>query len=261
MDNKGLQRNTQLQKSQSDIASIDTIVLDKTIFSNVFEKDIRRVYIYKKSERLAKAIQLILPAFKDTRSIRDRLSHVALALIDAGVLPPQEAREKLSRELLTLSSVLAVARSGGMLSAMNTEIISREAHNLLQEVAGYDDQRVTLEDMPSLSAFVKSAQGSGKGHIVTKKMSDNTANDKGHGVKQLPKTSKNGRTDSVLSILKSKGPSRIKDISMLIRDVSEKTIQRELQNLISQGLVQKEGERRWTIYTYIGVGDTESKSA
>jgi hypothetical protein len=34
----------------------------------------------------------------------------------------------------------------------------------------------------------------------------------------------------------------------MIRDVSEKTIQRELQALIDSGEVVKRGERRWTQY-------------
>jgi DeoR/GlpR family transcriptional regulator of sugar metabolism len=77
---------------------------------------------------------------------------------------------------------------------------------------------------------------------------------KGHTNGQISQGHKNGRAGSIVSILKSKGPSRIKDISMLMREVSEKTIQRELQLLIQKGQVEKSGERRWTIYTYIGTG-------
>ena len=59
---------------------------------------------------------------------------------------------------------------------------------------------------------------------------------------------KNGRKDTILAVLKEKGPSDIKDISGIIREVSEKTIQRELQSLIDLGKVKKTGERRWTTY-------------
>jgi predicted HTH transcriptional regulator len=40
----------------------------------------------------------------------------------------------------------------------------------------------------------------------------------------------------------------IKDIRTAITGCSEKTIQRELANLISQGLIKREGERRWSVY-------------
>jgi DNA-binding HxlR family transcriptional regulator len=35
----------------------------------------------------------------------------------------------------------------------------------------------------------------------------------------------------------------------MIRGVSEKTIQRELGALIESGLVMKQGERRWSVYS------------
>ena len=63
----------------------------------------------------------------------------------------------------------------------------------------------------------------------------------------MPKE-KSGRRDAVLSVLRSKGPLYIKDISTVIRDVSEKTIQRELQALVAEGVVARTGERRWTSY-------------
>ncbi len=56
------------------------------------------------------------------------------------------------------------------------------------------------------------------------------------------------RQQAIISILRTKGPSYIKDISMVIRDVSEKTIQRELQALVMSGAIQRQGDRRWTQY-------------
>ena len=75
-------------------------VLEKSIFSNIFDKDIKRVFIYKKAERLAKAIHLITPAFQNTPSLRDRIDSIAVGLVDAAILSPGPARTALSRELL-----------------------------------------------------------------------------------------------------------------------------------------------------------------
>jgi DeoR/GlpR family transcriptional regulator of sugar metabolism len=54
-----------------------------------------------------------------------------------------------------------------------------------------------------------------------------------------------------LSVIKNKGTASIKDISTLVRGVSEKTIQRELSALISSGSVLKQGERRWSTYSLL----------
>jgi DeoR/GlpR family transcriptional regulator of sugar metabolism len=52
-----------------------------------------------------------------------------------------------------------------------------------------------------------------------------------------------------LSLIRSKKTVSIKDISSMIRGVSEKTVQRELISLIEQRIVLKQGERRWSTYS------------
>jgi len=264
MDAKGQNKDTQMAKTPDTRAHFDDFVLDKGIFSNIFEKDIRRVYIYKKAERLAKAIHLIAPAFRNSPSLRDRLDQVAVGLVDAAILPPASARTALSRELLALSSVLSIARTSGMLSSMNVELIGREAHQLLQEVASYEEPRLFLDDAPSLAELAKdvatagarearaSAQASSarvsapapRMHADRSRPVSDTTSDKGH-----IKDKNTNRREAIKSVLKSKGPSYIKDISTVIRDVSEKTIQRELQAMVDEGEIAKEGERRWTTYS------------
>jgi hypothetical protein len=62
------------------------------------------------------------------------------------------------------------------------------------------------------------------------------------------RTKGESRKDKVMAIIKDKGEATIKDIAELITDCSEKTIQRELQSLINEGMVVREGERRWSKY-------------
>ncbi len=285
MQDKGHTKDTKLSKTTENGSRISDFVLDKFIFSNVFEKDIRRIYIYRKSERLAKALQLIAPAFVAAPSLRNRLDGIAVGLIDAAILPPTSAREALSRELLALSSILSVARTGGFLSGMNADLITREAHLLLQEIASYEEPRLFMEEVQTLAELAKQApdvrdlnreneysldnsemdrsdeitvrnsagaartmgvenKGQHKGHIKdTKEVSSNRS-------KGIDGNSE--RQEAIITILRTKGPSFIKDISTLIREVSEKTIQRELQLLVSKGIIQREGDRRWTKYSIEG---------
>lgn len=255
MSDKGQQKDTNSLRAHESSASLDNFVLDKSIFSNIFEKDIRRVYIYKKAERLAKAIHLVAPAFHNSPALRNRVDTIAVGLVDAAVLPPAPAREALSRELLALSSVLSIARVGGLLSVMNAELIAREAHTLLQEIASYEEPRLFMEEAPTLAALFKSI-GSGREPnapfqpretqrpLATRPPA--VKDNQGHVSDKAVST---GRREAILSVLKSKGPSYIKDISTVIRDVSEKTIQRELAVLVSEGAITRTGERRWTTYT------------
>ncbi len=237
----------------------EDFVLDKGIFNNIFDKDIRRVFIYKKTERLAKALHLVAPAFADSRSLKDRIDSVAIAMVDAATLPPGVARTALSRELLLLSSLLSVARTGGILSAMNADIIAREAHALLQEVAVYEEPRIFLDDAPTLSELAKDMPKrelpASERHVPEKASEQRGApagRRKGQTVKDTGDKTKvhiKDRQDAILSVIRTKGSVSIKDISTLIRDVSEKTIQRELISLVAAGAVTKRGERRWSVYS------------
>jgi hypothetical protein len=236
-------------------------VLEKSIFNSIFEKDIRRVFIYKKSERLAKAIHLIAPAFAESVSLRNRLDLIAIGLVDAAILPSGAARTALSRELLALSSVLSIARTGGLLSPMNVELITHEAHMLLQEIAAYEEPRLFLDDAPTLSSIAKKtlAQDAAQHADVTRAKHSAAARptgsraasgNKGH-IKDTGRAEGHvkDRQEAILSVIKNKGTASIKDISTLIRGVSEKTIQRELILLIEAGFVSKQGERRWSTYS------------
>ncbi|MEZ4195038.1 MAG: hypothetical protein R3B53_01405 [Candidatus Paceibacterota bacterium] len=57
------------------------------------------------------------------------------------------------------------------------------------------------------------------------------------------------RASRIKTVLEAKPEATIKDISEVITDVSEKTIQRELNSLIEKGQVVREGERRWSKYS------------
>ncbi len=59
---------------------------------------------------------------------------------------------------------------------------------------------------------------------------------------------KKERRDAIMKAIRSKGTVTIKDISENITGCSEKTIQRDLQELIQHGVLIREGEKRWAVY-------------
>lgn len=59
---------------------------------------------------------------------------------------------------------------------------------------------------------------------------------------------KDSRRSLIISFLKGKDWTSIKDISDAIGGCSAKTIQRELSDLVQQGVLKKKGDRRWSRY-------------
>jgi len=60
---------------------------------------------------------------------------------------------------------------------------------------------------------------------------------------------KNARQSIIINLLKRKKEIMIKDVSPLIHNCSEKTIQRELLAMVKAGILKKEGEKRWSKYS------------
>ncbi len=219
----------------------EDIVLDKSIFSKVFNKDIRRVFIYKRAERLGNALCLIAPAFRDSVSLKERLEDISLTLSLAATKPDASFREALSRELLALSSVLSMARVGGLLSPMNVDILASEVHLLLEDISTYEEPRLTLGEAPTLANLAKHVPSAvpptpSRERVPIK---DKKPVNKGHIE----------RKESIMSLIRQKKEASIKDISTSILGISEKTIQRELQALIISGHIVRRGERRWSTYS------------
>jgi DNA-binding transcriptional ArsR family regulator len=59
------------------------------------------------------------------------------------------------------------------------------------------------------------------------------------------------RAGRIKTVLEAKPQATVKDVAEIITDVSEKTIQRELNSLIEKGQVIREGERRWSRYSVV----------
>lgn len=58
-----------------------------------------------------------------------------------------------------------------------------------------------------------------------------------------------GRRNTIIKLIKDLKEVTIKEVSNIVPDVSEKTIQRELLNLVSEGVLKKTGEKRWSKYS------------
>ena len=57
------------------------------------------------------------------------------------------------------------------------------------------------------------------------------------------------RRNTILELLQDKDFVTVKDVTDTIQGCSSKTLQRELLSLVSEGILKKEGERRWSTYS------------
>ena len=187
-----------------------------------------------KLEKLASALYLISSFFDDKEPMKWRIRTLSTDLVSERV----KDKSSTAREMLSLFSM---AKTVGLVSEMNYNILINELSKLVQEAEKPLDLtflRETITDERSLP------QPQRTGHIK-----DNTLDKpvlKEFGVVSVKK---NSRQSIIIGILKRKKEIMIKDVSSLINGCSEKTIQRELSTMVQTGILKKIGEKRWSRYS------------
>jgi hypothetical protein len=162
--------------------------------------------------------------------------------------------EKLS---LKLMSFLDIACISGLISKMNANILKSEFKIFLSELKGFSEQFKNTESDSVKNIFNDSKiLNINKGDTykneqvssveIKKENGLKNGNGKSNGYKR-----KDLRKNMLVDFIKGHNDASIKDIVPNIHGCSEKTIQRELLNLINEGKIKKIGERRWSRYSII----------
>ncbi len=224
------------------------------------------LFIFKKTEKITSALYLISGLLKDEEPIKWELRDKGINLISSSFtasssLPGDKNAviQSLFTAALETLSLLNVARISNLISEMNHRLLVREIDNIVvllrdhlamnAEKAGYVLSESFFKTPDMFTTGFKSDTRKGRvseTRIDKENDSQEERYVKGHDSLQQKKTS---RQETILTVLKDQSNLTIKDFSKVIKDCSEKTIQRELLDLVGRGLVKKEGERRWSRYS------------
>ncbi len=230
-----------------------------------FGDDKSFIFIYKKTEKLATALYMVTNLFGDSEpmkwTLRSKVSSLLsfiLSFKDVLKFREQEFLNLLKNNILEIVSLLEIANFSGLVSDMNFRILKDEFLNLIHFASSFEKKDVSsvkfgfeknffdihenkaVEMVNSEKSFIKTS------NVQYSLKDKNTVNNVVNDV-----TKKSNRQNSIISILAKNDNITIGTISQIIKDCSEKTIQRELINLIDRGLVKKTGERRWSRYSLI----------
>lgn len=230
------------------MGQIDTIkdvlgtefVYSKGFYNNVF----------KKTEKIVSAVFFILQrqeqqvSIKDESYIASEIQKTSLALLAllSETLITDEARahrhlHRVSQHLILLTSLVSVAVSGGVIAHAYGSIITAEIASVLDSVREYDGGGKGVAEKSRVQPAEK------KERVTSSPVESATAHT------SAPAVVTQDRKERILEIVRDKGHVSIKDISDTIKDVSEKSIQRDLNSLIEKGQIIRQGERRWSTYS------------
>ncbi len=255
---------------ESDKKNTQEVAVKNHDIISFFEKDAGFVFAFKKTEKLASAIYLITNLFDNTEPLKWTLRKKASELLSFTLLYKDIVNSSMSdflynakTNVLEIVSLLEVAMMGGLVSHMNFTIIKDEFSNLLDVLnSGSSAHRETAREsitsqyfnVPEIPGTFKQ-DGNAKYAPVadvqasTFRMSHSLIKDNHTQIIGKDELKRSNRQNTILSLIKKKKEVTIKDIAVVIKDCSEKTIQRELNTFISLGVLKRSGERRWSKYS------------
>jgi hypothetical protein len=222
--------------------------------------------VFKKTEKMVSVVFYILSYIERTernefhiKVMSDKAMQVHEAALASLALYEYEAREKIFPLEQALVALEGTFRIGNAARVLNDEILSLLLAELdlvqrylrnhfsmlvpisLREVGLGGDlsatKRTSLPSAPKERTLRPARVAIPKGdissdaHMVYSQLVD--------------------RGTRIKTVLEAIPEATIKDIAEVITDVSEKTIQRELNSLIEKGQVMRQGERRWSKYSLL----------
>ncbi|MBP6924314.1 MAG: hypothetical protein KBB78_01975 [Candidatus Pacebacteria bacterium] len=221
--------------------------------------------VFKRTEKLVSVIFYILSHTNTNKVtdmhvslIKDRALKTHEASLQTLRLQSHEVSEGLvpfQYALVDLESTLRIAESAGVIPQNINQLIFEQLiavqryltnHYLKGERISFDESTILENRKPAILPKAKTSldqRQAPRRRAVTIPEGD-ISSDAYFVYSKLT-----DRAERIKTVLEAKPQATIKDIADIITDVSEKTIQRELNSLIEKGQVVREGERRWSRYS------------
>jgi hypothetical protein len=188
-----------------------------------------------KGQKLVAAVFLVTAHLSDTSALKTHMRDSVLCLI----------KEEGTRALAVaraLTTILEGAAYAKEISSKNASIISYEVSRYIALEDTHADTVVSmfeLETVPPKMSFSPSSSASAP---QSKRLQKDTTQ------KSPEFVLKSQRKEDIMSFINSRSMTTLKDIQNAYPTLSEKTIQRDLAVLVSDGDIAKQGSKRWSLY-------------
>lgn len=226
-----------------------------------------KIFLFKKVERISLALYLSTNHLSDEVSLKTSVRSMADVLIkDILLFNRGESNmttvSKIKEDFLEIKSLISISMNCNLINQNNAQILLEEINRLSREIENQKDNFVgdtefkksffvveSRHKLPEASPEVRSEYKGHKGQEQKQPQVLENQINKEINKGQTEVSESNARTHEIMKIIKDNKKVTIKDISNQIKNVSEKTIQRELIKMVSLNLIKKEGERRWSTYS------------
>lgn len=248
------------QKDIKEIAEKDNDERFRSAFKTLLKNE-HHTFAVQKTEKLASALYMVTGFIPGDDPLRTRLRSCALDLVSTCV-DPDKARDSryqdgFSSRCLEIGTILKLAERAGFISSMNAHILCDEYAELASFVTNHHDKvfgnmsiHVQEEKVLISDNYGPKPASASQG---TRTQQNYTSSNPVRDTNTTPKKTVNSkrhsnRRDAILKLFNKKDKISIKDAVAAVEGCSDKTVQRELLSLVEEGVLLKEGERRWSTY-------------
>lgn len=212
------------------------VIKDKTLKDNhdlktIKDKNEYWKIVFLKTTKLTSALYLITNFLSDTEPLKIELRDKALSLLAA--VHEREPVGSLGY-IGHLIALLDIAMIGPMISVMNFSLVKNEYNALQQLILAEQAQATAIpffgETKPPETPILPKTTPLGESSVASSEID---------------------RRQVIIDFIKGQGWSSIRDIAGVVPNLSNKTVQRQLQNLVRDGVLKKVGDRRWSRYQLV----------
>jgi len=204
-------------------------------------KDNQVSYISAKTDKLASAVYLVTNHLADQEPLKWQLRELALkSLMFKG-----ESRLGSAKTFRGIIDLLDLGINAGSVSVMNFSVLKNEYQSILDSI----DQETANQLKASL--FVKEVKEERELIPMAEKVARPALSPISRPINTLSHSNSEGkemRQSLITKYIRGRDWTAIKDIARAVPDCSVKTVQRELTELVEQGVLKKKGDRRWSRY-------------
>lgn len=243
-----------MKDTQNDTIQIKRLSHNNDFYSNVFkriEKLVSVVFYMLSHIDIKYNNETHIERIKDTALHTHEQSLRTLELQEQDV---STGLETLQYELLRLDSTLRVANSANVIPQPVFNLLTEQIDSIQRYVNNHFTHNSSFsyandeQTLPGLDSASKTGKAK-KSTTATRPKKVQIPEGDISSDAYLVYSQLTDRAERIKTVLEAKPKASIKDIAEVITDVSEKTIQRELNSLIEKGQVVREGERRWSRYS------------
>lgn len=239
---------------------------DQAFLEGVFKNKPQDLFVFLKLKKLAIGLHIVSKVNEgEDLGVFQKLQNVSLSVIS--IVLYGGSKRQISLGIIEMVTLLDVLSATGGISSMNCRVLKDEFFRLLGALdtmadLGKSEELLFSKDFFEISGVDFNTKRSlvdqnygvrlpeEKQNVLYGLGSESNVEKTQKNVQYVNKTAGNGRLQKIVGLVKkAKNPVSIKDIARSFDGMSEKTIQRDLVVLVTQGVLKKEGDRRWSRYS------------